>query len=143
VPPQVELINRVRAIAGEIFDRAADRARFSGQADCLGRRLRRVGEAVLQIGIHRQVGGGGNIAAVINHFAARHGAVGAPEHVGKSEAGGRQRLEAKCRQQSRGAGIPGVGDDEGVGPRVQRTERRGFLALSTHCLVGSRSFASP
>jgi hypothetical protein len=79
-------------------------------------------KTVLQIGIHRQLGRRGNIATIGNHLAAHHDTVGAAEHVGEPEAGGGERFEAERRQQFRGTGIPGVGNDESARALVQRAE---------------------
>jgi hypothetical protein len=100
---------------------------------CLGL----VRKTILEISVDREIGRFGDRAAIGDHLGPAHCAVGAAEHVGEPEAGGGERLEAQRRQQLRGAGIPGIGDDEGAGPLVQRAERRRFLRLGAH--VGSPS----
>ena len=129
---QVEVVNRVCGVAGEIFDRAADRARLGGEANCLGRCLRRMCETVFQVGIHRQVGCRDDVAAIGNHVVARNSAVGTAEHVGEAEACGRERFEAERSQELRRAGIPRVGHDKGAASLMQGAERHGFVALARH-----------
>jgi hypothetical protein len=94
-----------------------------------------VRKTVLQIGVHRQIGRCGNIATIGNPLTARHCAIGPAEHVGETEAGGCHRLQAQRSKQSRGASIPGIGNDEGAGPLMQRAKCYGFIGLGPHCVV--------
>ena len=49
-----------------------------------------------------------------------------------SGRGGGQRLKAHAGQQTGGANVPGVGDDEGSIPLVQRAEACAFFCLRGH-----------
>ena len=131
---EVEVVDRLVRLAGGVLDGAADHAGLGGEADHLGRGPRLVGVAILQIGVDRQVRGAGDEPAVVEDFAAAHGVgpVRASQRVGQAEARRRQRLEPECRQDPRGAGVPGVGNDERAGSHVQRPERDGLLGLRAH-----------
>src|SRR5205823_4050047 len=90
--------------------------------------------AVLEIRAHRQRRRLRDLCAVGEELVAADsaGAVDLAERVGEAEARRRERLEAERRQQLRGAGVPGVGDDEYARALVQRAECGGLVLLSFH-----------
>jgi hypothetical protein len=128
----VEIIDRLGPIAAVVLDRAADHASFGGEPDRLGRCLGLVRETVLEIGIDREVRRLSDHPAIGDYFGPAHSAIGAAEHVGQSQTGGGERLEARSCQQSCRASIPRIGNNERAGPLVQCAERGGFLCLSAH-----------
>ena len=101
-----------------------------GVADGLGRLRGRVGEAFLQIGGDGQVGRLHDAAAMRERFIPRHLAVATPEGAGLSPARGGERLEAERGQDTRRAGVPGVGNHEGARRLVQGAEARGLVLLA-------------
>src|SRR5262245_64597907 len=68
--------------------------------------------AALEVGVHRHVGGGGELGDVGEHLLARHATIGGAARPGKSRAGGGERLEAQVLQVARGADVPWVGNNE-------------------------------
>ena len=129
---EVEIVDRIGPIAAVVLDRATDHASLGGEPDRLGRCLGLVRETVLEIGIDRKIRRLSDHPAIGDHFGPAHSAVGAAEHVGQSQTGGGERLEARRCQQSCRAGIPRIGNDERAGPLVQCAERGGFLCLGAH-----------
>ena len=88
------------------------RPAFAGQADGQRGIGRRIAEAVLQVGCHRQIGGLDDGAGMGQRLVARDLAIAPAEHAGRRTAGRGQRREAQASQRARAARVPGVGDDE-------------------------------
>ena len=128
---EVEAVDRVRVIAGEILDRAARQTGFRRAPNHLGRFFRLVGAAIFEVAVGREVGRRGNRPRVLDDLGGADRA--ATPAVREAEAGRRQRLEAERGQQPRGTGIPRIGDDEGAGPPVQFLKGFGFFRLRAHC----------
>lgn len=55
-----------------------------------------------------------------------------PDREGEATARGGQRLKTEARQQSRCAGIPGIGDDKSARTLVQGAEPLRLLRLCGH-----------
>src|SRR6516162_685708 len=104
--------------------------------------------AALEVGVHRHIGGGGELGDVGKHELARHAAVGGAARPGKSRAGGGERLEAQVLQIARGADVPWVGNNE-ASPFVEAPKggtlvgRRWHRVTSSgrHC-AGSQAMAA-
>src|SRR5204862_332731 len=86
--------------------------------------------AVFEVAVGREVGRRGDDPRVLDDLVGADRA--ATPHVGETEAGGRQRLEAERGQEPRGTRIPRIGDDEGAGPPVQFLKGFGFFRLRAH-----------
>src|SRR5258708_34556337 len=114
------MVNRVARVAGRILDRSTDSSCLSSKPDGLGRGLRFVGAAVLQISIHRQVGCAGNHPAILDDGVAADGR--AAQRIGQAQTGGRESLETDRGKQLRRTGVPRVWDDEGAGSLMQRAK---------------------
>ena len=125
----LEVVDAPVVHAAGILDRAADQPGFRGQADGQRRIFRRIAEAVLQVGRHRQIGGLHDGACMGQRLVARELAVAPAQHAGRGAAGGGQRGEAHLGQKARAAGVPGVGDDEAAFA-VQVAEGFGLGVLS-------------
>ena len=97
----LEVVERLRLVAGRILDRAAGEAHAGRETDRLrgGRRL--VGEAVLEVGRDRQVGRFDDGARVREGFVARDRAVAPAERAGVRAARGGERLEAEPGEDAR------------------------------------------
>lgn len=119
---RVEIEERMRLLAGRVFDRQAGHPRLGGETHALDDAGRVGRETALEIGVDRQVGGFDQLGEVIEHPVARHRAV--PMAVRPREAGTRrgQRLEALSLQIARTAHIPRVRDQEAAA-LVQSMER--------------------
>src|SRR6185295_10940506 len=113
-----------------VLDGAAHQADRGGQPDGLGRRGRRVREALLEIRAHRQIGRLRDGAAMREGLLARHLAVAAAERAGLGAARGGERLEAERGEDARGAGVPRVRNRECPRRLVEGTEAGGLLALA-------------
>ena len=110
---QVEVVERLGLVAGEVLDRQARHAGAAAQPHALGHALRRVGVAALEVGVHRHVGRSRQFGDVGQHVMSRVTPPSRqPARPGKARAGRRQRLEAQGLQIARRADIPGVGNDE-------------------------------
>ena len=123
-----DVVERLVLVAGGVLDRAAHQPDAGGEADGLRRAVRRVAEALLEIGGHGQVGRLHDGARVRQRLVARHLAVAPAEHAGGGAAGGRQRLEAERGEDARGARVPRVRDHEGA--RGPSCSLRNAAALS-------------
>ncbi len=55
-----------------------------------------------------------------------------PSVMSEAEAGGGEGLEAETGEEPGGAGIPGIGNDEGPRPLVEGAEHRRLLLLNIH-----------
>ena len=88
-----------------------------------------VGEAVLEIGIDRNIGRGGDLAVVREHRSSGTAPSAKPCGMGVAGAGGRQRLEAEALEIARAADVPRIGNDEAAGLRA---------ACGTCAFVGGR-----
>jgi hypothetical protein len=77
-----DVIERPGRITGGVLDRAAHEPDAGGQEDGLRRHLRRVAEALLQIGGDGQVARANDGVRVREGFIARHLAVSAAERAG-------------------------------------------------------------
>ena len=121
------LVERIVGPAGEVLDREPGEPGTDGECGRLRDARGVVGEAVLEIGRHREVGGRHDGGGVRDRLVAGHGAVEATERAGEATARRGQRLEAERRQELRRARIPGVRQQERVRPLVQGTEARHLL----------------
>src|SRR6266540_4024319 len=92
------------------------RMRFSARAVSTNGTGRLMGKAVLEVGIHRQVGRLDDLAGIGDHLGAADLAVGAAQQVGDAEAGGCERLVVQPRQDLGRARIPWIGNEEAAGP---------------------------
>jgi hypothetical protein len=128
---EIEAVDRVRAVAGEILDRTARQTGLRGTPDHLGGFFRLVGAAILEVAVGREVGRGGDHPRVVDDLVGAD--CSAAPNIGNPETGRRQRLEAERGKQPRGSGIPGVRDDESAWPPVQFLEYGGLFGLRTHC----------
>src|SRR5215831_9931198 len=68
--------------------------------------------AALEVGVHRHIGGGGELGDVGKHLLARHPTIGGAARPGKSRAGGGEGFKAQVLQVARGADVPWVGNSE-------------------------------
>ena len=127
---RLEIVERRVLVAGGVLDRAADQADGRRLADRLGRRIRRIAEALLEIADHRQVDRFGNGAGIGQRLLTGHLAVALAEHARLGAARGRQRREAETGQQARGAGIPWIGDHERTRRLVQRAQLLHLVGLA-------------
>jgi hypothetical protein len=126
----LEVVERLRLVAGRILDRAAHEPHPGRKTDrlCGGRRF--VGKAPLEIGRDRQVGRLDDDARMRKRFVARDGAVAPAERAGARAARGRDRFEAEPGQDASAAAVPGVRDHEAA--LVKRLEARGLIGLEGH-----------
>jgi hypothetical protein len=140
---EVEGIDRIVEVSGRVLNGAAGQPDARRLLDDVGAGLRLSGEAVLEIGAHRQRGGLDDGARVRQSLLTgdRAFTVGTAQRKRQAAAGRGQGFEAETGQELGGARIPGVGDDKGARPLVERPERRS-LAGPGHrqqCLQGGKS----
>ncbi len=100
--------------------------------DRLGHALRVLGEAVLEVGRHGQLGGRRQRRGVHESLVAADAVVQSPERGRVPAAGGGQCLEAERGEQARGAGVPRIGHQQGALAMVQREELGGLLGGVGH-----------
>ena len=114
----VEIID---ALAAPILDRAPNNTHLRRVAQDGCSLLGIIGVTVFKVGVDRQVGRLRDDAAVLQKLGAADRAlpVDAAQRVGHAEAGGRQRLKTKRRQQLRSAGVPRVGQNQNSPTLVQ------------------------
>ena len=129
---QLEGVDRFVGARRRILDRAAGETGGRGEADGLGDRLRRVAEAVLQVGAHRQVGGADDRGHVRQHPLAADAVVALTGSECRAGAGRRQRLEAETGEQARRAEVPRIGNHERARARVQGAKRLRLLCCRAH-----------
>ena len=129
---ELEIVDRRALVAARVLDRAADHARLGGEADGLRGLARIARVAILQVRAHRQLGRAGDHGAVIEDLAKTYPSVALPEGTRDAEAGRRQGFEAERGEKLRGAGVPGIRNDESAGALVKRAECRRFLFLGFH-----------
>jgi hypothetical protein len=92
---EIEFIDRVSPVAGEILDRAADGTGLGREPDGFSSRVGGVREAVLKIGIHREISRRDDCSAIGDHLGAAHVADSTAEHVRQSATRGGQRFESR------------------------------------------------
>ena len=124
-----ELVDRAGRAAAVVLDREARQAGRDGAGGGLGDVLGAVGEAVLEVGRHRQLGRRGDRRGVRERLVAGHGSVQAAERRGETAAGRRERLEAQRGEQPRGADVPRIGHQQRRAGPMQREEPLGALCL--------------
>ena len=113
---ELERIERVLGAAGRVLDREAGYAGRDTELDVGGDAVGRVGIAVLEIGIDRQVRHGlHQLGEMRQHHVARHVLVGAGPGEGEAGAGRSQSRKALSAQPTCRAFVPGIGHDEAAG----------------------------
>src|SRR5215510_9926699 len=135
---QLEIIERDRGVRGRVLDREPSDSGLDAQFHALGHALGRVRKAALEVGVHGNVGGGGDLAEMGEHRRARHAAVGETLREGEARAGRGERLESETLQIARRAHVPGVGDDE-ASLRVELAERCALFGGRGHGGASLRS----
>ena len=135
LPGQCQLVDSVLT-AGVVLDRAARKPGAARLLDRVRHALGLVGESVLQIGRHREVGAVGQRGGVLQGLVTRDATVEAAEGGGVAAAGRGQRLEPERGEQCRRAEVPGVGHQQRIASPVQCQEALGLLLLGdarAHC----------
>ena len=123
---QIEIVERIGCLAGEILDRQSGDAGVDAEPD-VGRDLVRIdGIAALEIGIDRHVGRLRDLAAMREHHVAGHVAVRIAMRMRVTRTGRSQRLEAETLQIAGASDIPRVGNDEAAA-LMQRAKRAAFV----------------
>jgi len=112
---EVVFVQRLIGAAGGVLDGQAGNAGADGAGDIERDAFGIVGEAGLEVGVDRQVGGRGQHGQVVDHVVCRDAVVGAAGGPGIARRGRGQRLEAGMLKIARGAGVPRVGDHEAAG----------------------------
>ena len=108
---------------GGVLDGGAGEPRLGGEADGLGDAVRGLGIAALEVAADRQRRCGDEVGGVGQRLvAADVGAVGQAEGEGEAGGGRADRLRPEGREHAGGAGVPGVGEDEGIAGAVQGAE---------------------
>ena len=110
-----------------VLDRAAGETGSGGEGDCLGDVGGARGEAVLEVGAHRQRRRRGELGAVGDRLVAGHAAVVAAERVGESGTRRGQRGVAEVGEDLGAAGVPGVGHQQRCAGSMQLGEADGPL----------------
>jgi hypothetical protein len=105
---QPDVIDGLVLVASEILQRASRQPGFHGQGHGPRDAGRVVGEAVLQVGGDRKLGGGGDRGGVGQGLVAAHRAVQAAQRRGEARTRGGERLKAQRGEQSRGSLVPRV-----------------------------------
>ncbi len=123
---EVEVVERVGVVAGEVLDRQPGHAGLDAARHVLGHAGGIVREAVLEIAVERHVGRLRDLAEMGEHLVHGLVAVGVALRMGVAGTGGGQRLEAETLQIARAAHAPGIGDDEAAG-LVQLAEGAAFF----------------
>src|SRR5262245_36533586 len=116
------------SVAVPVLERAADRARLADRRDRPSGVLGRRPVPVLEVDRDGQVGRRRQRIRMLDHLGQGCAPVEAPEGEGESGAGAGQRLEAERREDLRGPGVPGVGNQERVAV-VEGPERGALLFL--------------
>ena len=108
----VEIVQRKVAVLRRILDRQSGDAGRDAARHVLGHVVRIVGEAVLEIGVERNVGLGDELLVVRQHVVARLRAVGIAFGMRVAGAGRGDGLEAEALKIARAADVPRVRNDE-------------------------------
>ena len=108
------------------LDRQPGDAGLDAHPDIGGDVDRIVRIAILEIGIHRNVGRRCQFVVVRQHHVAAFGAVRQAERMGVAGTGGGQRLEAEALQIKRRADIPRIGNDKAAAV-MQRAKDAAFV----------------
>jgi hypothetical protein len=122
----------VVGVAGEVLDRAPGEPGGCGQPHRLGHAGRLVGEAMFQVGGHRQVRRLDDPRRMLQGLVAGHPPVGPAKGRREPAAGRGQGMEARRRQQHRRPSVPGVGQQQRLLATVQGQEPPGLLELVGH-----------
>ena len=89
-----------------------------------------VGAAIFQIGVNRQIGCLSDRPAVLDDGIPAHCRVA--ERICKAQTGGRQGLKSQGGKKLCRSCVPGVRDDEGTRPLMQRAKQFRFFQLGAH-----------
>src|ERR1035441_4165538 len=122
-------------VAGRILDGAADESgRVGSQANCFSGRLRTVTIAIFEVGGHGKRRGFDDGARVSEGFLASDGssAVATTKGEGEAGTGGGKGSKSEAGEETGGAGIPGIGNDENFRPLMERQELSSFFSLVGH-----------
>ena len=129
---EADFVNGVFGAAGIVFDGATDEAGGGGEADGFGAFLRGVAEAVFEIGADGQINRGCDGGDVLHHGVTTDAVIGFAGGKGEAGGGSGERFKAEVGEEAGGAGVPGVGDDEGSVALVEGAEGASFVGLSRH-----------
>src|SRR6185503_15644744 len=128
----LNIVDRIVTGCGGVFNRAADEPGFRAKPDRLSGVVGVITKAVLEIGAHGQVSCSRHLANVSDHPFAADGVVSLPDRERVSGACCRESFEPEMGQQSRGADVPRIWNDECAIAFVKRTKGDSFFCLSSH-----------
>ena len=126
---QIEIIDRLGAVAARILNRTAGEANLDREPDCFSGLLRRLSKAIFKVRRNRKVGCLNNGLRVRQRFFTTGSSITAAKRKCQSGTCRGQGFKAQLCQDFRRARIPGIGNDKSPGPCVQGAECHCFLFL--------------